>query len=385
MRMEVGNTRRPQSFLKNCLFLIPFLFFPNLAHATSTYCKDHYSVFEILINGQLTKENFIPRLGNPLQVIEEMNGEKWIQHFESNWDHGPFAKYPDFVLAPYYEELKPGYSFLGPDGARWNFVSMGDDGVVVFESNKKLIRWRSGYEMAHTYQLRFPHLNHTVRVVVPTLKNGERDKKTLEWIQYSLANLPADGIQNLELIRVNNIANKWDSYWGEKYRKPWMPNFFAKKLFRSAATGGSKTIDIFPAGKSSDMVNLFRHEFGHLIAEGKYGTTMPDQVWKEAMKKDGKAISSYAKSSDAEDFAETVMYYLLSEGGTYDSTVFKPMHQKYSARFALLDEYFKVNPTEKRALDDRLRKIRRLAFAGGAGLAFTGSLGSTYLVFAPEE
>lgn len=359
--------------------------FPISAKANSYYCQDHYSFLETLMGSHSGRELLISRLGNPSQVIEEMDGKKWIQHFDSNWDESPFPKYPDFELTPYYEELKPGYSFLGPDGARWNFVSIGDDGMVVFESNKRLLQWRSGYKMAHTYQLSYPKLNHKIRVVIPTLKNGERDTKSLDWIQYALANLPADGIQNLELVRINTVANKWDSYWGETYKKPWMPKFFAKRMFTSAATGGSKTIDVFPAGKSSDMVNLFRHELGHLIAEGKYGSTMPDGVWKAAMARDGAAVSSYAKNSEAEDFAETVMYYLLSEGGTHDSTLFKPMHKKFAARFALLDEYFKVNPAEKRALDDRLRGFRRLIFAGGAGAAFATSFGTTYVVFSPDE
>ncbi len=385
MFLGMKKVRCPHSFFRYCVLFTYILFVPSFAQATSTYCKDHYSILEILLQGQPTKELIVARLGNPAEIIQEMDGQRWIQHFDAGWDHSPFAKYPDFQLAPYFEELKPGYSFLGPDGARWNFLSMDEKGVVVFESNKKQIRWRSGYEMAHTYQLRYPKLNHTVRVVIPTLKNGERDQKSLDWVQYALANLPIEGIQNLETVRINNIANKWDSYWGETYKKSWMPKILARKMFTSAATAGSKEIDVYPAGKSSDMVNLFRHELGHLLAEGKYGSTMPDQVWKEAMKKDGKAVSSYAKNSDAEDFAETVMYYLLSEGGTHDSTVFKPMHQKFAARFALLDEYFKVNPAEKRALDDRLRNIRRFAFAGGAGLAFGASFGSTYLIFAPEE
>ncbi len=323
-----------------------------------------------------------------VQALANYGGKSISYQFDGNWQHSPFEKFPDFVLSPSFEDLQPGYSFLGPDQLRWTFESIDKTGGVTFRSGAKKFYWKSGYQKAHSYSILSPKIRHDLQIVIPAKSNGSSDQKKLDWVLRSLKELPEIGSENLQLIRVNSQRNKWDAYWGEKYRSRWVPKFIGRNTFFSAGTGGGGVIDIYPAGLGKNMQDLFRHELGHLIAEGKYGTTMPDEVWRQAMRADGRAVSSYAKNSAAEDFAETVTYYLLKNAGVGEENwLFRPSYQKYASRFKILDEYFRVNPHEKRLLQDQLLKIRRVKVAGMSGvfIAGVGGGGTLFLSDDPKN
>jgi hypothetical protein len=331
----------------------------------------------------------IRTIGNDLSIQPLNEGRASGHYFEANRIHAPFKNFPDFKMNPSAQELRPGYSFEGPDGTRWHFEKMGPNGMATFKSTdgRKSFDFSSGYYQAHTYEMKIPLEGgrvHDVRLIVPAKADGSADLKTLDHLKQTISKLPAQGIQGLNVVEVNSRANKMDAYWGETYSSPFMPQFLHRALFRSAATGGAGGIHLFPAGKSSDMTELFRHELGHVIASERYGSTMPDEAWKAAMKSDNRAVSDYGKNSEAEDFAEAVALYLAKDGGAIDRTLFKPSHQKYEARFKLLDEYFRVNPEEKRKAVEQMLNVRRVRVGALTGaVIYVGNEARVF--FAPED
>jgi len=133
------------------------------------------------------------------------------------------------------------------------------------------------------------------------------------------------------------------------------------------------TIFFYSGGvESKDFAKTLVHEHGHNIAMYVWKKHIPPSAWEEAMKQDNSFVSSYAKTSSVEDFAETVEAYLLAKGGLEDPDP----RIKFSARFAFLDQIF--NP-EKQGLDGEFWKaiatyyqLQNLTISGEAALLVPG-------------
>lgn len=87
------------------------------------------------------------------------------------------------------------------------------------------------------------------------------------------------------------------------------------------------------------------HELGHAIARYLRGTTNPGERWKQTMQADGNDVSEYAaktrypKQNDTgeiEDFADTVMMYLATDGAKSDQA--RALRDFCKNRFQKLDE-----------------------------------------------
>ena len=91
------------------------------------------------------------------------------------------------------------------------------------------------------------------------------------------------------------------------------------------------------------------HELGHVIARHKYNdTATPDQKWQDATLADNISISEYGDTYLAEDFAETMQLYIMTNGGLY----YPEFTARYIHRFAILDEIIEVSPSERREITE---------------------------------
>lgn len=90
-----------------------------------------------------------------------------------------------------------------------------------------------------------------------------------------------------------------DEHWAKTYNMA---------SFTSKATGGDGRI-VFYSGRQADP-ETFAHESGHNLATKTFGTVTPtaSSAYGKAQKAEG-PVSSYAKNSKAEDFAEAARLY----------------------------------------------------------------------------
>lgn len=179
-------------------------------------------------------------------------------------------------------------------------------------------------------------------------------------------------LQTPEQIR-DIVAAMPEAYIGSCAKMRFDSNPYAYQ--EAAATAGDGRITFYPCYHEEDAAsrqNIDWHELGHLIAETHYGRFVPDQEWNRAIQADAAVISDYAHVNMMEDFAETVMLYVMSDGGRLDPT----MRKNFTARFAILDKIFDVHPEVRTEVEALIR-----AFLRGAALVGAGS----FIVLAPDE
>lgn len=181
--------------------------------------------------------------------------------------------------------------------------------------------------------------------------------------------LPAEAAQYQRGFALLKGQNPLDSYWAEQYNMPG---------FRSAATAGQGGTHIWEAfrTKSEALTTDLRHEFGHNVSNAVRGQGWDDHgsLWHGAADLDGAidrrgllfdpirnlgrhpislarnpvkgypwGVTSYGKSSDMEDYAESVEMYLAGPlgtamiGGRRVSVYFRDL---FPARAKVLDKVF---------------------------------------------
>jgi hypothetical protein len=122
---------------------------------------------------------------------------------------------------------------------------------------------------------------------------------------------------------------------------------FAKQFglasFTSAATGGNAGMT-FWHGDNNLAPGVFFHEFGHSLGQ-QFSTkhTMVPDGWEEAIAKDGRTVTEYAKTDADEDFAETWMTYLLIRNGQpprLGPQTLAEFTQQFPARAAIVEAIF---------------------------------------------
>lgn len=117
---------------------------------------------------------------------------------------------------------------------------------------------------------------------------------------------------SLKTLHIDKGASPTDEAFAKQYNMP---------DFKSAATAGNGGIS-FWHGTQYVQDAIFHHEFGHVIGQ-RYSTDgrnlYPDG-WEEAIAKDGKQVTDYAKVNPTEDFAETWWIFVtLKQGRKVDN------------------------------------------------------------------
>lgn len=216
---------------------------------------------------------------------------------------------------------------------------------------------------------------HKIEVAIPA---GPEAKTIFRQMQAAIAEMPLKQIAALDQIRVNptRLEGKGDGNFASAHR----------------LEGNRKgIIDFYPSALGKDGSDGYHHfdiawhELGHLIASrlfssGKDTAPIPARNWDAAMSSDvgrnhaaGKHgfVSDYAKTNIKEDFAETVMLYLATDGGR----IAPPAHmaerlklgsgeavrEQFRDRFLVLDKYFESHPGEianlRSSLPDALKSM----------------------------
>jgi len=171
-----------------------------------------------------------------------------------------------------------------------------------------------------------------VKVIMP--KSGAPSGKnlpTVEQIAKSLAATPGPQLDSMKQVVVSPNQNPSDAYWARQYS---IPNF------SSAATGGNGGVTFYP--KSTPWSQEFTdstmiHEGGHTYSQELWKEAQKKTDWEEAIRKDNRPPSNYAKSSPSEDFSESLVMYSLSKGTKCEAAA----KALYPNRYAALEKLFK--------------------------------------------
>jgi hypothetical protein len=133
-------------------------------------------------------------------------------------------------------------------------------------------------------------------------------------------------------VHVNPGRNPDDSYWAKQ------PGY-KKKNFRSYMTAGAEGIvNIYPSTNphNADTARTsIAHESGHTVSKKLWGNDTKSEKWKpwrDAMKSDDLRVSTYAKSSPNEDFAESWALFMEVRGRPRE----EELRLLFPARWAIL-------------------------------------------------
>lgn len=222
---------------------------------------------------------------------------------------------------------------------------------------------------------------HPIEIVIPTKSNGKPDKKALSTILKAIAELPAEHINALDIIRVNPA-----SFVQGK-------NALATAVRHPNRQG---VMDFYPSGMKSsngyDPISTAWHEMGHLIASNLFGgnenqpLAIPSRLWDSAMRRDignnqnqgrAEAVSTYATTNIQEDFAEATMLYIATDGGR--RPIPRAMAQRlgferdganiraqFRERFMVLDRHFATHPSTLIQVREQVgQTLKKLGVIGG--------------------
>ena len=114
------------------------------------------------------------------------------------------------------------------------------------------------------------------------------------------------------------------------------------------SAGSNGIVSIYPAADAHDQLEIASslvHETGHTASRAAWGNPH-DQAnkrwdpWRQAMRSDGMALSTYGKSSESEDFAESWRLYapVVGKPGAYEARKLIP------ARCRLMDTLLDQRP-----------------------------------------
>lgn len=215
-------------------------------------------------------------------------------------------------------------------------------------------------------------LNHQINIIMPNFS-----EKTIEIflneIKLKLNSLPQKYSEILNTITILPYGSRNDPKSKIYYNNP---------MHVAAASANRNNMYFYKLGKMGAPFTLsnfeiservFRHEFGHNLAYHLYGSTTPPESWAKAMRLDGKSVSLYANSNQAEDFAETVeLYFKIGKEGLKN-----PQWKTFSFRFAELDNIFLNNPNLRYEVNAMIKIRNKLPLV----IALTMSSDTTYYFY----
>ena len=94
------------------------------------------------------------------------------------------------------------------------------------------------------------------------------------------------------------------------------------------------------------------HELGHLADIHTHGPISKHRIpeanikWFDAMAADNTSISKSGDEKPAEDFAETMQLYIMTNGGLY----YPNLTRRYAHRFTILDEFMGLTPSQRKEI-----------------------------------
>jgi len=281
---------------------------------------------------------------------------------EETFPYSQMTQWEGFAADVNLGELQHGQSVKDLNDIEWQlFAKNGDqltlvsgDGVY---TSPKLMPHR---QMANVYDVavRLPSgETHVIEVAIPHQGNAAKDNSWMKVINDIVAYFPVDFVTTCERIVINP----------KNFRKS--SSVAASASAGNVDTGVRPTIDFYPAGlrqTGQDILDAAWHELGHLIAARYFNIKfMPPDRWMDAIVRDRSFVSDYAQTKVEEDFAETVMKYIATDGGATDPA----LRQRFAERFKLLDDIFAVNPQEKVWVTTQIYKFIGVIFYGAAGAA----------------
>ena len=146
--------------------------------------------------------------------------------------------------------------------------------------------------------------------------------------------------------------------------------FNTRGLFQS--DGNKITIFMGKTERLTKLQEVSWHEYGHFLAKRVYGSTNLDYAYSQAAKADGTIVSDYGATEIAEDFAEAMRVYFVTDGGRTSPKLRDRLHN----RFKIIDKIVKANPdaieafmSEFYAMEAEELKKRRFVYVvvgGGA-------------------
>lgn len=174
--------------------------------------------------------------------------------------------------------------------------------------------------------------SNTIPVYLPAKASGSLHIHSETEIAKALAAMPEANLNLIKGVNANPGQNPDDAYWATQYKRP---------NFRSYMTAGaaSGVVNIYPTTRttSQNIVDgTMIHETGHIWSRKNWGADSDKRWddWNSAITSDGAYASNYAKSSQGEDFSETLQYY-HQVVGTKDEA---PARKNMPARFKIIDE-----------------------------------------------
>lgn len=178
----------------------------------------------------------------------------------------------------------------------------------------------------------------TFAIIAPKGPDPQLVYHTVQQAADAARYLPKSSRAVVETMVINQAVNPDDEHWAKKYKKPG---------FHSYMTAGEEGIvTIYPNKKGSllpgdaSIRSALVHETGHTWSYRTWGTDTGKGKWvqwKKAGNDDKTWVSEYAKSSIAEDIAETYQVYNSALGGPR----FKEHAARVPNRFAMLAKEIK--------------------------------------------
>ncbi|MBI4135860.1 hypothetical protein HY477_03950 [Candidatus Uhrbacteria bacterium] len=202
----------------------------------------------------------------------------------------------------------------------------GEGGAIVFEP-------RAIQAQAYTYQLSGGGKTKKLRVYDSVYKDRSLD--TTDFLDSIMSAVPAqclDVFDEIRIVRMETTAK------GGQFKAE--PSLLAntKSITLYVEEGGYPT---------KETLRTFYHELGHALARYLKGDVHPGAKWKKAMEADKNSVSEYSAKTryprkgdqgEIEDFADTVMMYLATDGAKTPAT--KTLRDFCQNRFQKLDEVF---------------------------------------------
>jgi len=181
---------------------------------------------------------------------------------------------------------------------------------------------------------------HSVNVIQASRPPGESGTllPSTNQVASSLGAIPAEQFNHINNVIVSPNRSPHDSFWAQQYN---MPNFRSE-----ADAGADGNVRFYPIPNNVDMIpdETLIHESGHTFSKTIWPTDNDWNGWRDAMKADGRSVSTYADSSKDEDFSESLVMYTLSKGTPCEATARALFPHRYALMEALLSPKLPDHP-----------------------------------------
>ncbi len=222
------------------------------------------------------------------------------------------------------------------------------------------------------------NIKRDITVIVPEyIKNSQGSNSldiknpdiAMKKVHEMLSNTPAGTLDSINRV----IIDPQDA------RKNLSPEMYVHNDEPSTVHISPKTMT--DQKNSKNLLNsYFIHESGHTFANNHFGTSMPDSVYHKAVEADGfSSISKYGSTKMEEDFAESVMFYILSNGGTSDVKLVRPeqtfnysvgeLQSKFGNRFQVIGDLMQSNQQFRKEAIAFVAAVIGAAVAGTVALS----------------